>query len=65
MPTASPIEPRIRHVRRRHKNTKFGEESLGLGVAGLRHRRAWTMKREMDSQRATTHWDELLTVHAH
>lgn len=45
--------------------TKFGEESLGLGVAGLRHRRAWTMKRDMVSPRATTHWDELITVHAH
>jgi DNA polymerase V len=44
---------------------RFGEETLGLGVAGLRHRRGWTMKRDMVSPRATTHWDELATVKAH
>ncbi|GAA0962521.1 Y-family DNA polymerase [Frigoribacterium faeni] len=43
---------------------KFGEEALGLGVAGLRHRRGWSMKRDMVSPRATTHWDELATVSA-
>lgn len=43
---------------------KFGEEVLGLGVAGLRRRRGWTMKRDMVSPRATTHWDELATVSA-
>jgi hypothetical protein len=43
---------------------KFGEEALGLGIAGLRHRREWTMKRDMVSPRATTHWDELATVSA-
>jgi DNA polymerase V len=43
---------------------KFGDESLGLGVAGLRHRRGWAMKRDMVSPRATTHWDELATVTA-
>ncbi|CAH0206979.1 DUF4113 domain-containing protein [Microbacterium foliorum] len=41
---------------------KFGEEVLGLLVAGLRGRRGWTMKRDMVSPRATTHWDELATV---
>jgi DNA polymerase V len=43
---------------------RFGEETLGLGVAGLRHRRGWTMKRDMVSPRATTHWDELAVVKA-
>lgn len=43
---------------------KFGEEALGLGIAGLRHRRGWTMKRDLVSPRATTHWDELATVSA-
>nr|WP_254281015.1 DUF4113 domain-containing protein [Frigoribacterium sp. VKM Ac-2836] len=43
---------------------KFGEDTLGLGVAGLRHRRGWSMKRDMVSPRATTHWDELATVTA-
>jgi DNA polymerase V len=43
---------------------RFGEEALGLGVAGLRHRRGWSMKRDMVSPRATTHWDELVTVSA-
>jgi len=43
---------------------KFGEDTLGLGVAGLRHRRGWSMKRDMVSPRATTHWDELATVRA-
>jgi nucleotidyltransferase/DNA polymerase involved in DNA repair len=32
---------------------KFGEDTLGLGVAGLRHRRGWSMKRDMVSPRAT------------
>ena len=35
-----------------------------LGLAGLRTRRAWTMKRDMVSPRATTHWDELAVVSA-
>ena len=43
---------------------RFGEDTLGLGIAGLRHRRAWTMKRDMVSPRATTHWDELAAVAA-
>jgi len=43
---------------------KFGEDTLGLGLAGLRTRRAWTMKRDMISPRATTHWDELAVVSA-
>ena len=43
---------------------KFGQESLGLGIAGLRGGRTWTMRREMISPRATTHWDELAVVKA-
>ena len=43
---------------------RFGEDSLALGLAGLRTRRAWTMKRDMVSPRATTHWDELAVVRA-
>lgn len=38
---------------------RFGEESVGLGLGGVRQRRAWTMKRDMVSPRATTHWEEL------
>jgi len=44
---------------------KYGQEALGLGLAGLKANRAWTMRREMVSPRATTHWDELATVSAH
>ncbi|TFB94262.1 DUF4113 domain-containing protein [Cryobacterium luteum] len=43
---------------------KYGQENLGLGLAGLKNNRAWTMRREMVSPRATTHWDELITVAA-
>jgi DNA polymerase V len=43
---------------------KYGQENLGLGLAGLKTNRAWTMRREMVSPRATTHWDELITVAA-
>lgn len=41
-----------------------GRTSLGLGHAGLRAGPDWQMRREMLSQRYTTHWDELATVHA-
>jgi DNA polymerase V len=43
---------------------KYGHENLGLGLAGLKTNRAWTMRRDMVSPRATTHWDELITVAA-
>lgn len=43
---------------------KYGAETLGLGLGGLRNNRAWTMRRDMVSPRATTHWNELATVHA-
>ncbi|TFD06338.1 Y-family DNA polymerase [Cryobacterium sinapicolor] len=43
---------------------KYGQETLGLGLAGFKSNRAWTMRRNMVSPRATTHWDELATVFA-
>ena len=43
---------------------KTGRDSLGLGYAGLRPGPKWQMKRQMLTKRATTHWDELITVHA-
>lgn len=43
---------------------KAGRGALGLGYAGLRQGPAWDMKREMLTKRATTHWDELVTVRA-
>ena len=43
---------------------KYGADTLGLGLAGLKSNRAWTMRREMVSPRATTHWAELATVKA-
>ena len=46
-------------VSRRH-----GAASIGLGLAGLKGAPIWSMKRGHLSKRATTHWDELATVHA-
>lgn len=43
---------------------KTGKETLGLGWGGMRPGPAWQMKREMLTKRATTHWDELITVRA-
>jgi len=43
---------------------KAGADALGLGYAGLRPGPNWQMKREMLTRRATTHWDELVTVRA-
>lgn len=43
---------------------RYGQEALGLGLAGVRTNRAWTMRRDMVSPRATTHWDELAIVKA-
>jgi DNA polymerase V len=53
-------------------NRRFGQYSVGIGFGGLRGngRRAndtgasWAMRREMLSKRATTRWDEMLTVKA-
>jgi DNA polymerase V len=46
-------------VHRRH-----GEQTIGLGMAGMRLGRGFEMRREMLSLRATTHWSELATAHA-
>lgn len=43
---------------------KTGNDTLGLGYAGLRPGPKWQMKREMLTRRATTHWDELIEVRA-
>ena len=43
---------------------KAGKEALGLGWGGMRPGPSWQMKREMLTKRATTHWDELVTVRA-
>lgn len=44
--------------------SEHGPAAIGLGRAGLREGPAWQMRRTMMSPRYTTHWDELLTVHA-
>lgn len=41
---------------------KNGRELIGLGWGGFRPGPAWQMKRDMLTRRATTHWDELVTV---
>ena len=46
-------------VTRRH-----GRGAVGLGLAGLRGAPVWSMKREVLSKRATTHWDELAVAYA-
>lgn len=43
-------------------NAAVGEGSVGLGLAGLKAAPDWTMKREMLSNRGTTHWSELALV---
>ena len=45
-------------------NRKLGRGSLGVGLGGLATPPSWEMKRAMLSKRATTHWDELMIVHA-
>lgn len=44
-------------VHRRH-----GEQTIGLGMAGMRLGAGFEMRREMLSPRATTHWAEMATV---
>lgn len=67
----TPLEP----FRNRHEDAgisrvidavqkKTGKESLGLGWGGFRPGPSWQMRRDMLTKRATTHWDELVTVHA-
>lgn len=45
-------------------NARFGRATIGLGLGGMKEQPAWTMGRSMLSPRATTHWDELITVAA-
>lgn len=43
---------------------KLGGQAVGVGLAGFKQPSSWEMKRAMLSKRATTHWDELVTVKA-
>ncbi|SDQ33231.1 DUF4113 domain-containing protein [Leucobacter chromiiresistens] len=43
---------------------KLGPHAIGIGRGGLRGAPVWTMKREMLSRRATTHWEELCEARA-
>src|SRR5699024_8847592 len=56
---ANAIGPLLEQFKHEH-----GPAAIGLGRAGLRDGPAWQMRRNMMSPRYTTHWDELLTVHA-
>src|SRR5699024_5632095 len=56
---AKQVGPLIEQIRSEH-----GTTSIGLGRAGLQQGPSWQMRRDMMSPRYTTHWDELLTVHA-
>jgi DNA polymerase V len=47
-----------------HVNAAIGRDTLGLGLAGLTAPPDWQMKRDLLSNRGTTHWAELATVHA-
>lgn len=41
---------------------KLGHTSIGVGFGGFKNPPSWNMKRELLSKRATTEWDELVTV---
>lgn len=43
---------------------KYGKQAIGLGRAGLATPAAWVMKREKQTPRYTTEWDELPLVNA-
>lgn len=45
-------------------NAVAGKPVIGLGYAALPSPPDWQMRREMRSNRGTTHWDELTTVRA-
>lgn len=45
-----------------HIQEHCGEQSVGLGYAGLVNKPLWEMKREMLSPRGTTHWSELVVA---
>lgn len=40
-------------------NQRFGMQTVGVGLGGLKAPAGWEMKRSMLSKRCTTHWDEL------
>lgn len=43
-------------------NQRWGRGAMGIGSAGIRENRAWTMQRGMLSPRYTTCWDELRKI---
>lgn len=43
---------------------RHGSAALGFGLAGVKGKPVWSMKRGTLSKRATTHWDELAVAHA-
>lgn len=43
-------------------NRRFGSQTMGAGVAGLKNPRSWSMKRGLVSPRYTTEWRELKAV---
>lgn len=43
-------------------NGRLGRGAIGLGLAGLRDGADWGMRRDLLSNRGTTHWAELATV---
>lgn len=45
-------------------NAKIGRGAVGLGLAGLKTPPDWQMRRDLLSNRGTTHWAELATVTA-
>lgn len=45
-------------------NASLGRDAVGLGLAGLKSPPDWQMRRDMLSNRGTTHWAELAVVHA-
>lgn len=44
-------------------NSKWGRGAMGIGSAGVRATRTWTMQRGMLSPCYTTDWDQLREVH--
>lgn len=58
-PRQALIGPIIDHI-----NNTVGRNSVGLGYAGLATPPDWQMRRDHLSNRGTTNWTELTTVHA-
>lgn len=46
-------------------NAAVGRDAVGLGLAGLQAPPDWQMRRQLLSNRGTTHWSELTQVAAH